>query len=337
MVFMPPMNLSADRWMLTLFSAAALLVFASCAREGVDNPPPPAAPTFTISGTVTGLQSTGLLLRNNGGDDLAVAADGWFTFARPAQSSEAYRVTVATQPGNQTCSVANGSGTIAGANVSSIVITCETALVPLFVDHFNRPDQPGLGLTPDGQVWLITGPGYLNAAIQDGRYVSGAPELNNNVSYIGLLFDRPPIRIGGTFSFVPSGTGGNRESLVALILSNDTVFTLRRMVHLIASRQGIALTWWQENDQNNWPAECQGEYRFATPLRNDGTPYPLYMTLRGDTVTVDKPDGTRFICTDPHFSQLAGTLGIWELAYDSAVADVPRWDMAEAFAEAPTP
>jgi hypothetical protein len=55
------------------------------------------------------------------------------------------------------------------------------------------------------------------------------------------------------------------------------------------------------------------------------------MNISGSTITVDKPDGTQYVCTDPHFAQVTGTLGIWELAYDQTQEDMPRWDKAEAF------
>ena len=39
-----------------------------------------ASSTFAVGGTVVGLQGSGLVLQNNGGDDLAVSANGSFTF-----------------------------------------------------------------------------------------------------------------------------------------------------------------------------------------------------------------------------------------------------------------
>jgi hypothetical protein len=73
-----------------------------------------------------------LVLRNNGGDDLAVSAIGFFTFATPLASGAAYSVTVLSQPANpaQTCVVTNGSGTMSGATVTNVAITCVTNLIP---------------------------------------------------------------------------------------------------------------------------------------------------------------------------------------------------------------
>ena len=53
--------------------------------------------TYTIGGTVSGTLRTGLVLQNNGGDNLAIAGDGTFTFATAIAASSAYDVAVLTQ------------------------------------------------------------------------------------------------------------------------------------------------------------------------------------------------------------------------------------------------
>ncbi|WP_395681781.1 reprolysin-like metallopeptidase [Dokdonella sp.] len=83
------------------------------------------SPTFTVGGTVNGLTGSGLVLSLNGGaQSLPVAATGGFTFPTALANGAAYAVTVGTQPSGQSCSVGNGSGTIAGANVGNIIVTC---------------------------------------------------------------------------------------------------------------------------------------------------------------------------------------------------------------------
>ena len=85
--------------------------------------------TYTIGGNVSGLAAgNSVTLRNNGGNDLAVAADGAFTFSTAIADGAAYLVTVFTQPTtpNQTCVVTGGGGNVAGANVTNVVVTCTT-------------------------------------------------------------------------------------------------------------------------------------------------------------------------------------------------------------------
>lgn len=98
--------------------------------------------TYTIGGTVSGLVGSGLVLRNNGGDDLAISANGTFTFATPLADGSAYAVTVATQPSNpsQACSVSSGpgpqkgvidgTGVVSGANVTDLLVECVTTATP---------------------------------------------------------------------------------------------------------------------------------------------------------------------------------------------------------------
>jgi len=84
---------------------------------------------FTIGGTVTGLVGTGLVLRNNGGDDLPITGTGPFVLATPVPSGRTYDVTVAVQPSQptQVCTVTNGTGTVAASNVTNVVVTCVTS------------------------------------------------------------------------------------------------------------------------------------------------------------------------------------------------------------------
>ena len=89
---------------------------------------------YSVGGTVSGLSDSGsLTLRNNGLDDLAISNNGGFTFSTALDDQSDYEVTVFSQPTepNQVCVVAggsdgDGSGTLAGQNVTSIQVTCTT-------------------------------------------------------------------------------------------------------------------------------------------------------------------------------------------------------------------
>ncbi len=96
--------------------------------------------TFTVGGTVSGLAGTGLVLQNNKGDDLAINADGAFTFAIPLADLTAYNVTVLTRPSgpSQTCFVANNSGTLSGTDVDDVAVTCITDADEIFADRFQQ-------------------------------------------------------------------------------------------------------------------------------------------------------------------------------------------------------
>ena len=119
---------------------SCLLALAACSngRGSLDSEEPPsggAQEGFTVGGTITGLQGNGLVLQNNGANDLAVSNDGTFTFNGQLANAAAYGVTVVTQPSNpsQTCTVGSGTGTIAAANVTNVTITCATGAFALRV------------------------------------------------------------------------------------------------------------------------------------------------------------------------------------------------------------
>jgi sugar lactone lactonase YvrE len=89
--------------------------------------------TFRVGGTVTGLAGAGLVLQNNGGDDLAIGANGTFTFSTSIPSGAPFAVTVLAQPAQpavpaQTCTVTTGTGTgtVGASDVTNVEITCMT-------------------------------------------------------------------------------------------------------------------------------------------------------------------------------------------------------------------
>jgi len=86
---------------------------------------------YTVGGTVSGLTGTGLVLKNNGGNSLSVSANGTFTFSLGVASGGTYAVSVATSPTSpaQNCAVTNGSGTVAGAPISNVSISCTNVVI----------------------------------------------------------------------------------------------------------------------------------------------------------------------------------------------------------------
>jgi hypothetical protein len=82
----------------------------------------------TVGGTVTNLVGTGLVLLENGANNLKVTGSGTvtFTFLNSLANGATYTVTIGAQPTNpnQTCIVANGSGTITSGSVSNVQVSC---------------------------------------------------------------------------------------------------------------------------------------------------------------------------------------------------------------------
>ncbi|HEY4956488.1 MAG TPA: hypothetical protein VII31_01635 [Caldimonas sp.] len=84
--------------------------------------------TYVVNGTITGLAGSGLVVQDNGGDDIALSSSAvGFGFGTPVASGATYNVTVKTQPTGpaQTCIVAAGSGTV-GSVAVTVAVTCTT-------------------------------------------------------------------------------------------------------------------------------------------------------------------------------------------------------------------
>src|ERR1700721_1333716 len=102
------------------------LLIGACSGGGSNGGGAP--DTHTVGGSVSGLQGTGLVLQDNLGNDLPIASSGTFVFTTAIAAGSAYSVTVKTQPTNawQTCTVSGGSGTVAAADITGVVVTCVT-------------------------------------------------------------------------------------------------------------------------------------------------------------------------------------------------------------------
>lgn len=104
-------------------------------------------PGFTLSGTITGLTGSGLVLREGGTLQTLSPDAGTFDFPLVVPSGDPYAVTIAAQPTQQSCVVSNGTGTATGP-VRNIGVECFRAYPDLIVNEVSSAPAPG---TP---IWL---------------------------------------------------------------------------------------------------------------------------------------------------------------------------------------
>jgi hypothetical protein len=118
---------------------------------------------YKIGGSVSGLEGTGLVLSDNGGDALAVSADGHFDFASAVLSGQAYAVTIQSQPAspgsglNVACTVTSGAGTVAAADVDTVAVNCATAALVPGGTTMATSDGHTLSLFKVSSTWGTTG------------------------------------------------------------------------------------------------------------------------------------------------------------------------------------
>ncbi len=139
--------------------------------------------TYTIGGTVSGLLGSGLVLRNNGGDDKPISADGSFTFTTPIASGAPYAVTVGTSPTGpaQTCSITNGTGTPNVFNVTDVKVSCANTVNCASVAE----NQPLMLACPVGQtIDAITFASYGTPGGTCGAFTLGTCNATNSVSIV---------------------------------------------------------------------------------------------------------------------------------------------------------
>lgn len=168
------------------FNSAGSCTHAATDQRGVARPQGSACDRgavelsyYSLGGQVQGLTGSGLILRNNGGAGLPIAADGSFTFPALQPEGAGYDVTVSAQPGSpsQTCTVSNGSGVVAQADVIDVLVSC-------VINQFSA----------GGTVSGLAGSGLV---------------LQNNGG------DSLPVTANGGFSFNPQDDGSSYDITVA--------------------------------------------------------------------------------------------------------------------------
>jgi 6-phosphogluconolactonase (cycloisomerase 2 family) len=209
-------------------------------------------PSFSIGGTVSGLSGT-VVLRNNGGDDLTLSQNGSFTFATPVANGASYNVTVASKPTIQECTVSSGSGTVSGAVVLNVSVTCTT---PTF--------------TVGGTVFGLVGTVVLRNNGGDDRTVSAngpfsfATPLLNGATYQVSVLTQPATQECAVMS--GSGTIASANVADVNVTCTTPTFTVGGTVTGLAGT--IVL---RNNGGDDLTISADGTFSFTSPVAKGGT------------------------------------------------------------------
>jgi 6-phosphogluconolactonase (cycloisomerase 2 family) len=242
--------------------------------------------TDSIGGTVTGLSGSGLVLQNDGGDDLAVASNGAFVFATPLASGMPYSVSVLTPPGNpnQDCVVANGSGNAAASDINNVTVTCTT--------------NTGTAYTIGGTISGISGTSSIvlqdngrdNLALSsDGAFAFATPVPS------GSGYNVTSLRVSGQQSATCAFT--NASGLVGTANVTNVTITCKANAVISATVSGLAGSGLilQDNGTDNLAITQNGVSAFATAL-SGGSTYSVSVATQPSnptqTCTVSNGTGT---------------------------------------------
>jgi hypothetical protein len=163
----PPQNCTVGNGSGTISGADVTNVTVTCTT----------LPTYTVGGTVNGYTTSGLKLKLNGGSEKSITASGSFTFDGGLLDGANYAVTISAQPAGQSCTLANASGTITGADVTSVAINCA-----------DLPPEPH---TVGGRVRGLTSPGLV-------LQLNGGVTLTQNTNGVYAFY--PGVSTGATYS-----------------------------------------------------------------------------------------------------------------------------------------
>lgn len=192
---------------------------------------------YSISGTISNLTAIGLVLQNNGGDNLTVNSGATtFQCPTPVAYGSSYNVTVLQQPTGLTCTVSNGSGTNVIADITNVAVSC--MVTAAYVTNTTSNSVSRCPINPNGSFAScidlgnpgVTFSGLRSIVLNHAKSLAYVANANSNT------VSKCPINPDGTFATcVDSGVGAvfsgpreitlnNAESIAYVVnLSNNTV------------------------------------------------------------------------------------------------------------------
>jgi hypothetical protein len=238
--------------------------------------------TYKVGGKLEGLQGNGLVLQNNAGDDLTLnaAQNGDFSFVTKVASGGAYAVTIKTQPNGaagELCSLTAGAGTVAGADVSTVGVSCTTDKLVFVTSQLYGANLGGLDGADAKCQALATAanlPGTYRAWLSDStgspstRFTQSANpyKLVNGTVVANSWADLIDGNISTTISVTESGgappSSGSPGCAADAVFSNTRVNgTLGNVVNSCTNwtGQGATIAWGRSTATNTtWTNYCVG-------------------------------------------------------------------------------
>ena len=137
--------------------------------------------TRTVGGTLIGLAPSATVHVLNGADSLPVSANGSFTLPTAVAGGGNYSVTVGAPTSAQTCAVQNGSGTVASANVTNVLVYCTYNVSNATLNNTYTAAVANFGFISGGTALPLDADG---AAIYNGN---GGISLTSTINIAGTI------------------------------------------------------------------------------------------------------------------------------------------------------
>jgi hypothetical protein len=189
--------MNARKILRTLLISAAWVGLVSC--HGTE-------PTYSVSGSVTGA-SGALVVKLNGGNDIAMSGDGDFKFTGKLVQGANFNVQVVDL--NDQCTVTGGAGTVGQTDITGVSIACAAnalAQGAVLSAHLNgAQENPPVTTNATGAGGII----ILNLV---------TPTINGGITFSGLTPLSTQIHIHQAPSGNPTGVG---PAIIPLTLAAD--------------------------------------------------------------------------------------------------------------------
>ena len=169
--------------------------------------------TYTVSGTISGLTASGLVLSLNGASKIVTSGATSFSFASGLTVGTAYNVAVQAQPAGLICSVLNASGTITSSNITDVSVAC---VLPTYTVGGAISNLSGNGLTLS-----------LNTGSQTASPASGATSYTfangiNAGSYTVTITSQPTGQTCSLVNDVGTVTSSNISNVNVTCTTNSS-------------------------------------------------------------------------------------------------------------------
>ncbi len=240
--------------------------------------------SYTIGGNVSGLSGT-LVVQNNGGNTTTLSADGPFTFSTPLFNQANYNVAISSQPSGQTCTVSQGSGSVQGAAVTTVSLSCvpntsqtyslggNISWSPAPTPSSTNPPPPTNSLT----LQYHTSAGNTSQTfVNSGAFVFTTP-LKSGVAYQVSVLTPPS---GQSCSVTnASGTMGNASiSNLVVSCSTSTTYSVGGTLSGLTAGSSLVLL---DNNSDPLSLSTNGNFSFPTQLASGA----LYSVTTGTAPT----------------------------------------------------